>query len=122
MFLKKCQEIFISRVYFYFCIDFGMEMTDEPKKLLNNLEVRVKQLMFRCNTLEEQKKELLVKLGEKEDQLMKTIREKEELQNQYLNLKTAQSLACENSDTKETKARFTKLVREIDKCIALLNE
>lgn len=96
---------------------------DEPKKLLSDLEVQVRQLMFRCNHLEKQKEEMQALLDEKETQLMKVIREKDELNAKFTNLKTANSLAGgEQQDLKETKARFNKLVREIDKCIALLNE
>ena len=97
-------------------------MADEPKKLLSNLEARVKQLMFLCNTLEEQKQELLDRLDEKESQLMKALQDKDELNTKYQNLRTAQTLSGESQDMRETKARFNKLVREIDKCIALLNE
>ncbi|MEG0994319.1 MAG: hypothetical protein RSE51_10835 [Bacteroidales bacterium] len=82
----------------------------------------MKQLMFLCSTLEEQKQDLLNKLDEKEAQLMKSLQEKEELNTKYQNLRTAQSFSGESSDMRETKARFNKLVREIDKCIALLNE
>lgn len=97
-------------------------MAEEPKKLLSNLEARVKQLMFLCNTLEEQKQELLDRLDEKESQLMKALQDKDELNTKYQNLRTAQTLSGESQDMRETKARFNKLVREIDKCIALLNE
>ncbi|MDO5571199.1 MAG: hypothetical protein Q4F97_07000 [Bacteroidales bacterium] len=99
-----------------------MKMADDPKKLLNVLEARVRQLMFLCDNLEEQKQDLLLKLDEKEAQLMKVIHEKEEYSTKYLNLKAAHALSGEPTDMKETKLRFNKLVREIDKCIALLNE
>ena len=97
-------------------------MADDPKKLLSNLEVRIKQLMFLCDTLEEQKQDLLDKLDQKEAELEKVVQEKDELNTKYQNLRTAQSFSGESADLKETKARFNKLVREIDKCIALLNE
>ncbi|MGL4293273.1 MAG: hypothetical protein ACRCSQ_06850 [Bacteroidales bacterium] len=99
-----------------------MKMAEEPKKLLSNLEARVKQLMFLCETLEEQKQDLLIKLDEQEARLMKVLQEKEELNTKFQNLRTAQTLSGESQDMRETKARFNKLVREIDKCIALLNE
>ena len=38
------------------------------------------------------------------------------------NLKTATAISLNGSDVKETKLRLSKLVREVDKCIALLNE
>ena len=98
-------------------------MIDEPKKLLSDLEARVKQLMFHCHHLEMQKQEMQALLDEKETQLMTVIREKDELNAKYQNLRMAQSLSgAESQDLRETKARFNKLVREIDKCIALLNE
>ncbi|MEG2141952.1 MAG: hypothetical protein RRY61_04775 [Bacteroidales bacterium] len=97
-------------------------MADDPKKLLGNLEARVKQLMFLVNTLEEKNQDLLTKLDEKEAHLMKVLQDKDELHTRYVNLKTANSLSGETTDLRETKARFNKLVREIDKCIALLNE
>ena len=40
----------------------------------------------------------------------------------YTNLKTATTISLNGSDVKETKLRLSKLVREVDKCIALLNE
>ena len=36
--------------------------------------------------------------------------------------KTATTISLNGSDVKETKLRLSKLVREVDKCIALLNE
>ncbi len=86
------------------------------------MEARVRQLMFLCTNLEEQKQSLLKTLDEKETELMKARQEKEQLNTKYENLKMAQSLSSEGTDAKEAKLRFKKLVREIDKCIALLNE
>ena len=40
----------------------------------------------------------------------------------YNDLKTATAISLDGSDVKGTKQRLTKLVREVDKCIALLNE
>ena len=46
----------------------------------------------------------------------------DELEVNYTNLKTATAISLNGSDVKETKLRLSKLVREVDKCIALLNE
>ena len=46
----------------------------------------------------------------------------DELEVSYTNLKTATAISLNGSDVKETKLRLSKLVREVDKCIALLNE
>ena len=48
--------------------------------------------------------------------------ENEPAETSYTNLKTATTISLNGSDVKETKLRLSKLVREVDKCIALLNE
>ena len=40
----------------------------------------------------------------------------------YTNLKTARILSINDNELRDTKQRLAKLVREVDKCIALLNE
>ena len=52
----------------------------------------------------------------------KVLAEYKELETSYTNLKTATTISLNGSDVKETKLRLSKLVREVDKCIALLNE
>ena len=44
-----------------------------------------------------------------------------ELEVKYANLKIAKSLLAENEDSHDAKIRVNRIVREIDKCIALLN-
>ena len=44
-----------------------------------------------------------------------------ELTESYKNLKQAKIISSSESETGDTKRRLSKLVREVDKCIALLN-
>ena len=44
------------------------------------------------------------------------------LEAMYTDLKTARTISLYDKDIKDTKQRLSGLVREIDKCIALLNE
>lgn len=44
-----------------------------------------------------------------------------ELELKYANLKIARSLLADNEDSHDAKIRVNRIVREIDKCIALLN-
>ncbi len=44
-----------------------------------------------------------------------------DLEKKYLNLKIAKSLIAESGNTHEAKIKVNRIVREIDKCIALLN-
>ena len=43
------------------------------------------------------------------------------LEENYNNLKQARIISIKDSDVSATKQRLSKLVREIDKCLALLN-
>jgi len=47
--------------------------------------------------------------------------EVEVLESKYQNLKLTKSLASSPEDVKEVKLQVNRIVREIDKCIALLN-
>ncbi|MDX8553356.1 hypothetical protein MK851_06905 [Tenacibaculum sp. 1B UA] len=58
--------------------------------------------------------ELQVLLQEKERQL-------KEQQKQFNLLKVAKTIEGSNENTRETKLKINALVREIDKCITLLN-
>ena len=45
----------------------------------------------------------------------------ESLQRDYANLKTAKMLDVSSGEIRDAKSRLSRLVREVDKCIALLN-
>ena len=47
---------------------------------------------------------------------------RKELEARYTDLKMARTISLYDKDIKDTKQRLTSLVREVDKCIALLNE
>ena len=61
--------------------------------------------------------DLLNKLEEKDNQLMQVLREKEDIHSRYISLKTANSFTGDSTQLKETRIKFNKLVRKIDKCI-----
>ncbi|MDR2805169.1 MAG: hypothetical protein LBB85_05920 [Dysgonamonadaceae bacterium] len=44
------------------------------------------------------------------------------IKSKYDNLKTARILSVKQEDMKSAKTRLSKLVKEVDKCIGLLNE
>jgi hypothetical protein len=47
---------------------------------------------------------------------------RKELEARYTDLKMARTISLYDKDIKDTKQRLSSLVREVDKCIALLNE
>lgn len=97
-------------------------MTDEEKKLLSNFEARLRHLIYLHDELREENAELKQLLEAKEQECEKLQADYNELEANYTNLKTAATISLNGGDVKETKSRLSKLVREVDKCIALLNE
>ncbi len=78
--------------------------------------------MYLHDELKRENAELKQLLEEEKGEKQKVLADYEDLQRCYMNLKTASAISLNDSDVKETKLRLSKLVREVDKCIALLNE
>ena len=110
---------FVNCIFVY---NFGVVMTDEEKKLLSTFEARLRHLIYLHDELKRENAELKQLLEAKEEEYGKVQAEYRELELNYTNLKTATTISLNGSDVKETKLRLSKLVREVDKCIALLNE
>lgn len=96
-------------------------MTSEEQTTLRNFETRVRQLMLKYKELENKNRELQVLVEEKEVAMSTILEENKTLRSEYANLKLAKMIEIGDDDLKDAKTRVTKLVKEIDKCIALLN-
>lgn len=89
--------------------------------LLSNLEVRMRQLMYYCDSLKEENGRLMKEIEEREETVASLNNKIEELEHKYSNLKFAKSFSSENTEERdEAKRRLTKLVRDVDKCISIL--
>ncbi|MDR3061633.1 MAG: hypothetical protein LBU57_05925 [Dysgonamonadaceae bacterium] len=97
-------------------------MTDAQKKTLTEFEARVRQLMFMYETLKLENAALEQRVSEKNEELRLASEEIKSLKAKYDNLKMARIIAVRQDDFKGAKQRLSKLVREVEKCIALLNE
>ena len=102
--------------------NFGVVMTEEEKKLLNSFETQLRHLIYLHDELKRENAELKKLLENEKLKNEKVQAQYDELEVSYTNLKAATAISLNGSDVKETKLRLSKLVREVDKCIALLNE
>ena len=102
--------------------NFGVVMTEEEKKLLNSFETQLRHLIYLHDELKRENAELKKLLENEKLKNEKVQAQYDELEVSYTNLKTATAISLNGSDVKETKLRLSKLVREVDNCIALLNE
>ena len=102
--------------------NLGIEMTEEDKKLLSTFEARLRHLMYLHDELKRENAEIKQLLEEKQEEVAKLRSDFNELEVVYANLKIAKTISLTSSEVKDTKQRLSKLVREVDKRIALLNE
>lgn len=97
-------------------------MTEEDRLLLKELKANVQRLFQEYerlktvnHSLETRAKDLISEIARLQD-------EKDDLYSQNENIKLANQILSGKDENGEAKRKINKLVREIDKCIALLNK
>ncbi len=77
--------------------------------------------MYLCDVLQDENTQLKQNLAEKNKEIDHLSSEVNKLRSKYDNLKFAKSFSSENQeDVQQAKKRLSKLVRDVDKCIAML--
>lgn len=92
------------------------------KTIINNIEVKVGKLIAKYDQLNAEKLDLQrnnntlnVRLQEKESQIVA-------LQDKVKIMNISKSVDASKEEVKSTRLKINEYVREIDKCIALLNK
>ena len=96
-------------------------MTDEEKTIAI-FTTRVRQMMLnydKCMKDNACLRETIEKLNEK---IARLERDKKLAERNYRSLKTAKMLEVSDTDMETAKARLSKLIRGVNKCITLLSE
>ncbi len=96
-------------------------MTKEEEKNLQILETRVRQLILAYKELATSELELKETIRLKEEKIVELELKNKQMQASYDTLKMAKLIEVSGDDVAATRARLSKLIREVDKCIALLN-
>lgn len=97
-------------------------MREEDRKLISSFEGKLRHLMFLYEEQKQENADLRDLLKRKDEEIQQLELSKKELEDHYTDLKMARTISLYDKDIKDTKQRLSSLVREIDKCIALLNE
>ena len=93
------------------------QSNDELNLLIKKVEMllsRYQNLKVELENIKNENKGLKINLKDKEEILKET-------EKKYDNLKLTGALRGDGGDARESKQRIGELVREIDRCIALLN-
>ncbi len=96
-------------------------MDREPNEVLDNLKGQITELISLYQKSKQEKESLIHEKLELMEKIEILKGEREELNHQYNTLKLAKTFAANSGDSQEAKVKINRIVREIDKCIALLN-
>ncbi len=108
----------INSIFVYKC---GVVMTKEETDLIKGFETKLHHLLFLYNEVKKENNQLKELLKKNEKETFDITRKYLSLQKDYSYLKTALIINPNRKDIRETKKKLSTLVREVDKCIALLN-
>ena len=94
----------------------------QSEKTLTTFETRVRQMLLRFQELKKENEELY-QMVEKSEQDIKSMQEKlAQTEKDYNALKMAKMMEITDGDLQGAKNRLAKLIREVNKCIAVLGD
>ena len=89
---------------------------------LSTFETRIRQMILRFQELKEENRRLTVEV-EKKEQKIKSLQEKlDQSERDYESLKMAKMMEITDGDLESAKARVSKMIREVSKCITILSD
>ena len=95
---------------------------DQKEKAITTFETRVRQMLLRFQELKKENEELYAMM-EKNEQDLKDLKAKlEQQERDYQSLKMARMLEITDGDLEGAKARLARLIRDVNKCIAVLSD
>lgn len=97
------------------------KMTEEERLFLVDLKANTTQLFKKYNELENEKLQLENKISSLKQQIEQLNQDKSKLNQKIEQLNLTSSILSGFDENREAKQKINKLIREIDKCIALLN-
>ena len=92
------------------------------EQTLSKFQTRVRQMILRFQELKKENEELYAMLDNSEKDIENLRTQLAQSTNDYNSLKMAKMLEITDGDLENTKARLSKLIREVNKCITILKE
>ena len=116
--INDCQDYILLLLLTFF---LNFVVTPSEEKILKRFETRVRQLMLSYKELQNENASLRNTIGAQRVLLDEKENALSLLQKEYNTLKLARVIDVGSDDLKDAKLRISKLVQEIDKCIAAVN-
>jgi chromosome segregation ATPase len=96
-------------------------MSNGPKELLEGIKRKIKVIHYKNLELEKELSELKASLSSKVEENRKLAEEVNQRESEIETLKLAKAYQAGDSAESEAKSKINEMVKEIDRCIALLN-
>ena len=94
-----------------------------PKEqTLTTFETRVRQMILRFQELKKENEDLQALVAKNEQDIKDLQAKLAQTDNDYQALKTAKMIEITDGDLEQAKARLAKLIRDVNKCIAVLSD
>ena len=95
---------------------------DPNEKTLITFETRIRQMILRFQELKKENNALHVQLQKDEQEIQNLKSKLAQADSNYNSLKMAKMLEITDGDLEGAKARVSKMIREVNKCISLLSD
>lgn len=96
-------------------------MTDEEKRHMKAFEAKVRQFIEKYRNLEKENADLYTELERKDEEIQRLQSEISQVTSDYKNLKLAKMIEISDTELKDAKQRISNLIREVSRCITILN-
>jgi FtsZ-binding cell division protein ZapB len=98
-----------------------VNMASENIEIINNLQYKIQQLVERYQSVKKDYEHLKTQNEQLTAKVEESARENADLNEKYNTLKFSKTIEASSGDVHFAKIKINQIVREIDKCIALLN-
>lgn len=89
---------------------------------INHFATRVRQMILQYQSVTKQNEHLCRQVAEQQEQIARLEAQLQQQRNDYDSLKLARMVEITDGDMQSAQKRLAKLIRDVDKCITLINE
>ncbi len=94
----------------------------QNEKVLATFQTRVRQLILRFQEMKKENEDLYAIVKEDEQKIERLEAKLAQSERDYQSLKMAKMMEITDGDLKDSKERLAHLIREVNKCIAVLSD
>ena len=95
---------------------------EAESKTINQFATRVRQMILQYQSVTKQNEDLCRQVVEQQERIAKLEAQLQQQRNDYESLKLARMVEITDGDMQSAQKRLAKLIRDVDKCITLVNE